>query len=94
LTTADQLWDIEQIKQLKARYFRLLDTKDWSAFADLFTDDCVHCLPQQPPTDAIGNEEYIRGLKSQLSDNVTVHHGHMPEITLVEAVNLALARAM
>ena len=32
----------------------------------------MHYLPQQPPTDAIGNEEYIRGLKSQLGDNVTV----------------------
>ena len=36
----EQLWDIEQSKQFKARYFRLLDTKDWDAFADLFTDDC------------------------------------------------------
>jgi ketosteroid isomerase-like protein len=83
MTTAEQLWDIEQIKQLKARYFRLLDTKDWSAFAELFTEDCVHYLPQQPATTAIGNEEYFRGLKSQLGDNVTVHHGHMPEITLL-----------
>ena len=24
-----QLLDIEQIKQLKARYFRLMDTKQW-----------------------------------------------------------------
>ena len=41
------LWDIEQIKQLKARYFRLLDTKDWDAFAELFTDDCEHHLPMR-----------------------------------------------
>ena len=36
---AEKLWDIEQIKQLKARYFRLMDTKDWAAWKDLFTDD-------------------------------------------------------
>jgi hypothetical protein len=39
---AEKLWDIEQIKQLKARYFRLMDTKDWVAWRDLFTDDCLH----------------------------------------------------
>ena len=43
--TVQMLWDIEQIKQLKARYFRLLDAKDWDAFAELFTDDCEHHLP-------------------------------------------------
>jgi len=83
MTIAEQLWDIEQIKQLKARYFRLLDTKDWGAFADLFTEDCLHYLPQPAPTAAVGNEDYLRGLKAQLADHATVHHGHMPEITLV-----------
>jgi ketosteroid isomerase-like protein len=79
-----QLWDIEQIKQLKARYFRLLDTKDWDAFADLFTEDCQHFLPQESPTArAVGNEEYFTDLKSLLGGGVTTHHGHMPEITLL-----------
>jgi hypothetical protein len=83
MTTVEQLWDIEQIKQLKARYFRLLDTKDWAAFADLFTEDCLHYLPDGGPIEAIGNAEYFKSLKIQLGDNVTVHHGHMPEITLL-----------
>jgi 3-phenylpropionate/cinnamic acid dioxygenase small subunit len=39
-TNADQLMDIEQIKQLKARYFRLLDTKQWEAWGQVFTADC------------------------------------------------------
>ncbi len=55
----EQLWDIEQIKQLKARYFRLLDTKDWDAFADRFTDDCPHDLPQEPAKEAVSNQEYF-----------------------------------
>ena len=40
-----RLMDIEEIAQLKARYFRFIDTKDWVAFQDLFTDDCRHHLP-------------------------------------------------
>lgn len=38
---ADELVEIERIKQLKARYFRFLDTKDWDGFETLFTDDAV-----------------------------------------------------
>ncbi len=71
--TVDQLWDIEQIKQLKARYFRFLDTKDWNSFARLFTDDCVHHLPQEAQKPAVGNEEYFRDLKVQLGNGVTTH---------------------
>ena len=33
--------DVEAIKQLKARYFRAMDTKDWDAMRDVFTDDVV-----------------------------------------------------
>ena len=81
--TIEQLWDIEQIKQLKARYFRLLDTKDWTAFAELFTEDCVHHLPQESPKPSVTNDEYLRDLEVQLGDGVTTHHGHMPEITIL-----------
>ncbi len=33
--------DVEAIKKLKARYFRLMDTKDWDAFRELVTPDVV-----------------------------------------------------
>src|SRR3984893_7275626 len=33
--------EIESIKQLKARYCRLLDTKDWEAWRRIFADDFV-----------------------------------------------------
>ncbi|MEC7505880.1 MAG: nuclear transport factor 2 family protein, partial [Actinomycetota bacterium] len=31
--------DIEAIRQLKARYFRTLDQKDWSGYRQVFADD-------------------------------------------------------
>ena len=31
--------DIEAIKQLKARYCRTMDTKDWAAMREVFADD-------------------------------------------------------
>ena len=33
--------DIEAIKQLKARYFRTMDTKDWAAMREVFADEVV-----------------------------------------------------
>jgi len=86
---AQQLWDIEQIKQLKARYFRLMDTKDWDAWKDLFTPDCVHYLPkdsnEQDETSRphLTNDEYLTQIPAMLDKAFTVHHGHMPEITIL-----------
>ena len=78
-----ELADIEAIKQLKARYFRFLDTKDWDAFADVFTDDCVHLLPVEDDRPAVPNDQYLVDIRRTLADATTVHHGHMPEIEIV-----------
>ena len=37
----NRLLAIEEIKQLKARYFRFLDTKDWAGLTTVFTPDAV-----------------------------------------------------
>jgi hypothetical protein len=37
--TLEQLSDLEQIKQLKSKYCRLGDTKQWEEWAQLFTED-------------------------------------------------------
>ena len=34
-----ELRDIESIKQLKARYFRFMDTKQWDEWQWVFTED-------------------------------------------------------
>ena len=39
MDAATTLLEIEAIKQLKARYCRFLDTKDWQAWRNIFTDD-------------------------------------------------------
>lgn len=83
--------DIEAIRQLKARYFRLLDTKDWDAWRNVFTDDLevrTDSTPATPDKPAIsqvmpaGADAFIAMLRVHLAEAVTVHHGHMPEITL------------
>ena len=78
---AGRLADLEAIKQLKARYFRFIDTKDWAAFRDLFTDDCKHWLPQESAVPFMTNDDYFKMNEELLGTGVTTHHGHMPEIT-------------
>ena len=41
MATHDELDAIEQIKKLKARYFRCMDTKDWDGFQNVFTADAT-----------------------------------------------------
>ncbi|MGE0309102.1 MAG: nuclear transport factor 2 family protein [Acidimicrobiia bacterium] len=85
------LWEIEQIKTLKARYFRLMDTQDWAGWTLLFTEDCVATFPRPIGWDHAGEPFTITGrerLGSYLRDlfhdgGRSVHHGHMPEIELM-----------
>jgi len=72
--------EIDAIRRLKARYFRLMDTKDWVGMRELFTDDVVIDTSESGGEVARGADEFMAFLREALGDAVTVHHGHMPEI--------------
>jgi SnoaL-like protein len=87
----ERLTAIEEIKTLKARYFRCMDTKDWDGFADVFAPDAVMDMSSEvPATDddpdagiTKGNKEIAAFVRSHVGEVTTVHHGHMPEIEVV-----------
>jgi monoterpene epsilon-lactone hydrolase len=81
-TDADALAAIEEIKQLKARYFRLMDTKQWSALGAVFARR-ARLLDEESKTGWSGREAIVAGLAQVLASARTVHHGHMPEIELL-----------
>ena len=72
--------DIEAIKQLKARYFRTMDTKDWTGMRHVFTDDVVMDTTESGGGIVTGADDFLSFLQAALDGAVTVHHGHMPEI--------------
>jgi hypothetical protein len=85
----DRLEDIESIKQLKYRYWRHLDLKQWDELAKVFSEDAVACYSS-------GKYEFkgLGAIMGFLSDalghergSVTIHHGHHPEIELVSATS-------
>ncbi len=82
---ARALAEIEAIQQLKARYFRLLDTKQWEAWREVFSDDFtaeVDGAGVHPTIRFESPEEMVARNRETLASAATVHHGHMPEITL------------
>lgn len=78
--TVRALQDLEEIKRLKARYFFLMDTKQWDEWRTLFTDDARFAGTLQPP-DA-GPDEFVAGVRGLLDDVLSVHQGAMPAISL------------
>lgn len=79
------LLDIEAIKQLKARYFRTMDTKDWAAMRQVFADDVVIDTTGSGGSVVTGADEFMSFLEGAIGHAVTVHHGHMPEIEVVSS---------
>lgn len=75
-----RLLDLEEIRLLKHRYFRAIDTKDWSLVESCFVPAATASYPQQ---ECANRDAIIAFLSSSMTpDLVTMHHGHHPEITL------------
>jgi hypothetical protein len=74
------------IQILKARYFRGIDTKDWELLASVFTEDVAIDVTDDVPDGRpyTGRDTFVGTCAKVLRTATTVHHGHMPEITLVD----------
>lgn len=82
--TLQQLSDLEEIRTLKHRYFRGIDTADSALLAGLFTTDVV--VDYRGGTYRVGlsgRDNMLDFLANSFhSGAVAMHHGHMPDITL------------
>ena len=95
MTEASDIIAVEAIHRLKARYFRYMDTKDWRAWRDQFTDNAALIIDHgvsvggadartDPPI--IGGDAIVAHVRSIIGTARTVHHGHMPEIDILSSV--------
>lgn len=87
---------IEDIKQLKARYFRAVDTKDAALLRSVFTDDAtadyrgaatdprsgVNAIPGNTETVVVSGDLITQGVMNSITGLTTVHHGHVAEIDI------------
>ena len=98
MDTVEKLLAIEEIKQLKGRYFRLMDTKDWVGLRAIFCDDAVFDARAALSIDGRGesgraaesNDWVYRGgdviaafIQAAIGTQLTLHHGHCHEIEIL-----------
>jgi len=91
-----KLLAIEEIKQLKARYFRGMDTKDAALLASCFAPDAsadfrgattdprtgINATPSSTGEVLQGGEAIVATITGALAKLQTVHHGCCPEIEI------------
>lgn len=83
MDAVEKLIAIEDIKRLKARYFRCVDTKDWDGWRSVFAHDAQIDISQDVPNGVFtGPDALIASASVSLVGCVSVHHGHCPEIDI------------
>lgn len=109
MEACDRLFAIEEIRQVKARYFRFLDTKRWGDLGSLFAVDAVFDARQamsNVTSDAEaaqrlseswyceGRDAIVAFIRSRTGPASTVHHGHMSEVAIIDGKTATSITAM
>ena len=78
----ERLVAIQEIKQVKAKYFWGLDHKDWEFWRrEVWAPDARLIVPEAN-RDEVGIDAVIAYVSNSTADQVSVHHGHMPDIEI------------
>ena len=92
----EKLLAFEELRSLRARYFRGADTKDWVLMESVFAPDVVfdirgvttdprtgvNVVPSVSEGIITGSKAVIQAIKEGITGVTTVHHGHMPELEI------------
>ena len=71
------------ISQVKARYCRTMDTKDWAGYAECFTEDYeLDTSPAGGAPPVKGRDAAINYVRSSIEHAKTAHQVHNLELTL------------
>ncbi|MFV8817909.1 nuclear transport factor 2 family protein [Haliea sp. E17] len=74
--------DWQAICNAKAQYCRFLDSKQWDAFASLFTEDYELDVSDGTDKDIIkGRDTALKMVQESLTGAKTAHQVHLPEMT-------------
>lgn len=78
METIERLAAIEDIRMLKARYWRAIDARDWDAWHACFTADARFEFPELDSSSGAG--EFIPWTIAFLEGSQSIHRGYAPEI--------------
>lgn len=87
MDAATAVLELDSIKQLKARYCRHLDAKDWQAWRTVFADDFISDTAAAGGAVIMGADEFVAFTRKNIGrrSQPTVHQVHAPEIVLTSA---------
>lgn len=73
-----------ELAQAKARYCRLLDSKDWAGLSELLTEDMEFDLSDGNPDvpSITGRDKVLDAVQTSVAGAKTVHQVHTPEFDL------------
>jgi len=95
MNAVEKLLAIEEIKQVKAKYFYGLDHKDWDLWRrEVWAPDGELHVPEYRPEPYVGWEAVIEYVRDSVGDQVSVHHGHMPIIEFTSNTEARVIWAM
>ena len=90
----NNLQDRIAIEETKARYCRFLDTKDWSGFASVFTEDLILDTTDSGGAKVQGRDAAVQMVRGSVDDAKTVHQVHSPEMSFIDADTAEVIWAM
>jgi hypothetical protein len=83
------------ISQVKARYCRYLDTKNWDGYAGLFTEDFELDVSEGTSLPVIrGRDAALQQIRASIGGARTAHQVHTPEIEFSSADEARVIWAM
>src|SRR5258708_1724397 len=89
----ERLEAIEEIRNLKARYFRFMDCKLWDQLPSIFTED-LRIIAPDGKIWLEGGPKYAASLQMGLENAVSCHQGLTGEIEIIDAENARAIWAM
>lgn len=84
---------MEDIKNLKSRYFQYMDFRDWSRYPELFSEDMV-VYNEDGSVRSTGGKAFAQTVSTFLADATTIHQAYMPEIEIIDPDNASGVWAM
>ena len=86
MNDTERLIAIEEIKRMRARYIRMLDTRNWDELITLYTPDATLSFQTEAPGVVNrGRDEILKAIAAALADVATVHYIHAAEIEIQSA---------
>ena len=84
MSDTEKLLALEELRILKARYFRFVDGKRWSEWGALFEPNVLARFHHAGQImEFKGREALVDTVSRFLQPALTIHHGHTPELELL-----------